>query len=119
MKSLKWLTNSSQPEVVDTVMFIYSDSGYGKKDRVWKLGKIIEAQPTKVKILFFPTKTGKKVPLKPIKGQTLQRNQREVSILFSLGELYMNSKEYFQKIIEYSSQDKQSCASSDRLVSWS
>jgi hypothetical protein len=100
MKPLKWLTNSRQPEVGDTVIFIYSDSGYGKKDRVWKLGKIIEAQSTKVKIIFFPTKAGKKVSMKPIKGHTLQRNPRDVSILFSLGELYMNSKEYFQKINE-------------------
>lgn len=95
MKPPKWQVTGRLPEVGDIVLFTYLDSGYGKKDKVWKLGKITKSGKTKVEIVFYPHSGKTKA-----KCSTLERNPREVSILFSLDELCVNSKEYFQKVSE-------------------
>jgi hypothetical protein len=96
MKPNKWHTNSQMPKHDDIVIFVQSDAGYRKKDLVWKLGRIVEVNKSRVKILSF-TKSSKRAK---VQSSTFERNVREVSILFSLNELYVNSREYFQDIIQ-------------------
>ena len=94
LKPPKWETTSRLPVEGDIVLFVLNDSGYGKNEKTWKLGKIVRAQKTKVDIQFFSFGKGKVK-----KTSTLQRNPREVSILFSTEELFVNSNKYFQKAI--------------------
>jgi hypothetical protein len=91
----KWNTSSRPPAEGDTVLFVLTDGGYGKKDLRWKLGKVIELTKNSVKILSY-TVASPALNKKP-KGSVFERNVREVSILFALNELYMNSREYFTK----------------------
>jgi hypothetical protein len=93
LKPPKWETTGRLPVEGDIVLFVLNDSGYGKKEKTWKLGKVVRALKTKVDIQFYSMGKGRVK-----KTSTLQRNPREVSILFSSEELFVNSKEYFQKV---------------------
>ena len=93
LKPPKWDTTGRQPVEGDIVLFVINDSGYGKKDRTWRLGKVINVQGSKVDIQHSIGGKGCSR-----KTSILQRNPREVSILFSAEELFVNSNEYFQKI---------------------
>lgn len=94
LKPDKWNTTSRTPIQDDIVLFVLNDAGYSKQDRSWKLGKIVEVNRSKVKILTFQKKARTDKP----KSSIFERNMREVSILFSLGELYVNSKNYYQEL---------------------
>lgn len=93
LKPNKWQTTSRLPVIDDIVLFVQLDGSYSKAGKSWKLGRIIETNKSRVKILAFnKSKKGSKAT-----SSVLERNVREVSILFSLDELYVNSREYFQK----------------------
>ena len=94
MKPDKWNVTSKMPQEGDVVLFVQNDSGYTKASKTWKLGKIVEVIKSRVKILSF-TKNARRAKAK---GSVFERNVREVSILFSLDELYVNSRGYFQKL---------------------
>ena len=91
LRPLKWCTSSRLPMQGDTVFFVLNDPSYQKNDHQWKLGKVLESSNQSVVIEYYPnvSKTSKLSP------RTIVRNPRDVAILFSLNEMYPNSKEYF------------------------
>ena len=95
MKPNKWNNNSRMPIVEDIVLFVYTDAGYSKENISWKLGRVIEVSERKVKLIFL-SKTSKSG--KPIMHQ-LERNPRDVSILFSVGDFSINTQDHFNHVI--------------------
>ena len=87
----KWRTSSRLPKEGDTLLFIMNDSSYHKNERQWKLGRVVSASKDSVVIEYF-VNTQKAGKLKP---RVITRNPRDTAILFSVHELYPNSKEYF------------------------
>ena len=90
-KPPKWEATGRLPKEGDVVLFVLDDSGYDKKGRSWKLGIVVNATPSKVQVKYSKHK-GKKT-----KQSTVDRNPREISILFSADELFVNSSAYQQK----------------------
>ena len=94
LKPDKWSTSTQPPSIEDIVLFVLTDGNKAKEDKKWKLGKVTEITKSRVKILaFFKEKNKMKA-----KSTTFERNIREVSILFSPDDLYLNSTDYFKKI---------------------
>ena len=94
VKPPKWDTNGRLPRVDDIVLFVMDDSGHGKKGKTWRLGKVLAANKSRVTIQYS---VGDGRITKASKAKTLERNPRDVSILFSSNELTVNSSQYFQK----------------------
>ena len=92
----KWNNTDRPPAEGDILMFILTDGGYGKKDLKWKLGRAVEVTKTTVKILSY-TVAIPALKKKP-KGSIFERNVRDVSILFALDELCINSREYHNAV---------------------
>ena len=67
------------------------DGLYSKELIVWKLGKVIEVEDRRVKISFVS-----RIPKigNAIKSE-LFRNFRDVSIIYSVDELLINTEEHF------------------------
>ena len=95
LKPSKWDVTGRLPKDGDIVLFVFLDSGYGKKEKSWKLGRVVQTNPTKVEIEYY-TKSDK---CGKMKSKTLTRSPRDMSILFSLNELFINSREHFQKLL--------------------
>ena len=91
LRPRKWCTSSRPPVVGDTLIFVMNDSSYTKSDRQWKLGRAIEVSKDSVKIEYY-VGTSRASVLSP---RVIVRSPRDVAILFSLNELFPNSKEYF------------------------
>jgi hypothetical protein len=88
----KWNNTDRPPVEGDILMFILTDGGYGKKDLKWKLGKAVEVTKSTVKILTYSV-SSPALTRKP-KGSIFERSVRDVSILFALDELCINSRDY-------------------------
>ena len=86
----KWLKISRLPILEDIVLFVFNDSEYGKGGMDWRLGKIIAVKGTQVSVTYS---TGGSQDL-----HTVQRSVRDVSILFSTGDLLVNTREHFSAI---------------------
>ena len=87
----KWCKTTRQPVVGDILIFIMDDSAYHKNNCQWKLGKAISVSKDSITIEYY-VNNQKASNLKP---RTIVRNPRDTAILFSLNELYPNSREYF------------------------
>ena len=87
----KWCTSSRLPKEGDILLFVMNDQSYHKSENQWKLGRAISATKDSITIEYFVNnqKAGK------LKPRTVTRNPRDTAILFSVCELYPNSKEYF------------------------
>ena len=90
----KWLSSSRPPVEGDIVLFVYNDAQYGKVNKHWKLGRIVKASSRSVTIMYSPNPQAKG----SLATRTVTRNPRDVTIVFSLEELYPNSKEYFHAV---------------------
>ena len=91
----KWL-KSDNINIGDICLFTYTENAAMGKD-VWKLGRV-ESIPQKNKVVItFPGNT-------EIKGQpkmkTIVRCPRNISIISAVGEINLNSEEYFNRIKE-------------------
>ena len=94
VKPDKWDITGIQPKLDDIVMFIFNDSGYSKKQRVWKLGRVTQVQPRKITIEYVS-----KVSIQGISTLgSVSRSPRDISILFSTDELFINTPEHFKKL---------------------
>ena len=89
----KWEESGRQPRLDDIVLFVHNDAVHADDATRWKLGKISKVKDRAVEVMFYvqTPSTKKMVP------HVVQRNPRDISILFSLDEVYVNSKEYFSK----------------------
>ena len=96
-KSNKWLSSSDDPpKVDDIVLFVATDGNITSEGKVWKLGRIVFVTESSVRIMY-PNKA------KPDKIPTCKfvcRSWREVCVIFSDHEMYLNSNEFFNSINE-------------------
>ena len=92
LKPLKWDKSSRLPIKDDIVLFTWTDSGYSKDHRTWKLGRVIESTDRKVTISY----AGKNDRLVDTDLKTLERNPRDVSIIFSVDDFLINTSEHFR-----------------------
>jgi len=92
MRPDKWSSNSRLPLENDIVLFVFTDANYAKEKINWKLGKILSCTNGKVEILYVSkiSKTGIS------KMGRLTRSVRDVSIVFSIGELFINTSEHHE-----------------------
>ena len=89
-KPPKWESTGRLPVPNDIVLFVVDDSELGKKGKTWRIGRVLEANTSKVKVEYTKGKKSKR--------STLERNPRDISILFSQDELFVNSSTYFRSI---------------------
>ena len=94
-KPSKWLTSGPQPVVGDVVLFIFTDGGYTKSAIDWKLGRVISLGKTQVEISYTNPNPGKDTLTK----FTLWRNHRAISIIYSVGDLELNTTDHFKNVV--------------------
>lgn len=94
MRPAKWCKTSRLPVIDDIVLFTLTDCGYDKKGITWKLGQVTKCENRKVEILFVSkvSKSGK-----PTKSK-LTRSVRDVSIIFSVNEVFINTNEHHESL---------------------
>jgi hypothetical protein len=91
LKPKKWTqTDDRTPILCDIVMFVFNESNAGTD---WKLGKVIEVQDRKVRIMYSAKSEIKAIPSKKF----VWRSFRQVSILFSESDTFVNSSKYFSE----------------------
>ena len=96
LKPSKWNISSRKPVCDDIVLFTYNDSGYGKNEIDWKLGRVTKVFERKVEITFL----GKVTRSGVTKMHTLERNPRDISILFSTEDFAVNTLDHYNDIIK-------------------
>ena len=96
LKPSKWSISSRKPVYNDIVLFTYNDSGDGKNEIDWKLGRVTKVFERKVEITFL----GKVTRSGAIKMHTLERNPRDISILFSTEDFAVNTQDHYNDIIK-------------------
>ena len=89
----KWRKSGTLPQEGDVVMFVTNESPILKEKRQWKLGRITSVNNRSLTIQYIVNNKSRK----PV-THTLQRNPREVTVIVTLDELYLNSKKYFESI---------------------
>ena len=105
----KWLKNSRLPIIDDIVLFIFNDSEYNKGGMDWRLGKItavrnpgicyqlcegFQSKGTPMHTVSVTNSVrGSKAKVPPM--HTVQKSARDISILYSTGDLLVNTREYF------------------------
>ena len=90
----KWLKNSRLPVLDNIVLFIFNDSEYGKTGMDWRLGKTTAVKGTQVSVMY--SLRSAKAMLPPM--HTVQRSAREVFIIYSAGDLMVNTREHFSTL---------------------
>ena len=92
----KWLKNSRLTVLDDIVLFVFNDSEYGKGGINWRLGKITGVKGSQISVMYSVRGAKAKVP--PV--HTVQRRARDVSILYSVLDLMVNTREHFSAMKE-------------------
>ena len=92
----KWL-KSDTPNVGDIVLFIYLDGQRSKEQAVWVLGKVskVASNGRKITIKYPERNSRKKIP----DTKEIVRSNREVSIIFSVDDIPLNTYEHFQALM--------------------
>ena len=91
LKPKKFLNSSAPPTVNSIVLFTLLDGLYSKQEICWKLGKIIEVDDRRVKISYVS-----RIPKigNPITSE-IYRNFRDVSVIYSVKDVFINTTEHF------------------------
>ena len=92
----KGLKNSRLPVLDDIVLFMFNDLEYGKGGMDWRFGKITGVKGSQISVTYSVRGATAKVP--PM--HTVQRSTRDVSILYSAGDLMVNTREHFSTMKE-------------------
>jgi len=87
LRPKKWLKSSRLPIVDDIVLFVFNDNSYAKESVVWKLGRVSKIEKTRVSIDYAMKVNGVK--------QTIVRSVRDISIVYSVGEMMINTVDHF------------------------
>ena len=98
----KWLKSDRIPEVSDIVLFVFNDSSYTKESICWKLGKVVDVQGNKVSLRYF---------MKTRVEQILVRSVRNISIVYSVGEILINTLDHFNECAKLSQKPEKSSKS--------
>ena len=92
-KPRKWPnTDSRLPKVDDTVIFKFNESN---SHLDWKLGRVVEVFDRKAKLMYNAKSHPDAIPTKLF----LHRCFRDIVILFSEKEIFLNSKQYFNNVL--------------------
>ena len=78
----------------DTVLFLFKEGNMSTGSSVWKIGKVDKLDGHKLTIVY-PVKASLQAP--PT-WSTVVRGWREVALLFSEDDVYLNSRQYFQAL---------------------
>ena len=70
----------------DIVLFVFNDGNCAKESICWKFGKVVDVTGTKVTL---------KYSIKAKTEQTVVRSVRDISIVYSVGEMLSNTVEHF------------------------
>ena len=94
MRPDKWSNNSRLPIVNDIVLFVFTDANYSKENTCWKLARVLSCSDGKVELSYVSkvSKTGIS------KMGKVSRSVRDVSIVFSVGELFINTSEHHESL---------------------
>ena len=92
----KWLKNGKLPVIDDIVLFVFLDTEYGKGGTEWGLGKVTAVKGSQISVSYSVRGAKAKVP--PM--HTVTRSARDVSILYSAGDLLVNTREHFSALGE-------------------
>ena len=76
------------PEIDDIVLFEFNDGNCSKEPISWKLGKVMNVTGTKVTL---------KYSIRTRSEQTVVKSLRDISIVYSVGEMLSNTVEHFEK----------------------
>ena len=92
MKPLKWsLSSERQPKPQDIVFFVFNDSALGKD---WRLGRVVQVSENGRQVTIeYTTVRGSQQASK----KQVTRSPRDITILFSVEEVYLNSRKYFKQ----------------------
>ena len=96
MKANKWNKTDKLPAVGDVVLFTMTDGGVGKNEMIWKLGKIVSTEPRKLKIFYFSNVNHAET----VKLSEVIRNPRNVSVVCSADELFVNTKYHYNGLFK-------------------
>jgi len=88
LRPKKWVKTSRLPVIDDIVLFVFNDSQYSKDSIEWKLGRIVSVGTRKVTILYSNGMAQSMV--------SVERSIRDISIVYSVGELMINTQEHFE-----------------------
>ena len=94
----KWVQSDNPPKSGDVVLFVHNDSGYSKQSISWRLGKVVDVMARKVMIQYVVGMSKKS----PVSLGTVERSFREISILFSVEELSLNSRNHCDAVALHS-----------------
>ena len=96
MKANKWNKTDKLPAVDDVVLFTMTDGGVGKNEMTWKLGNIVSTEPRKLKISYFSNVNHAET----VKLSEVIRNPRNVSVVCSADELFVNTKDHYNGLFK-------------------
>ena len=82
----KWLKSGRLPLSGDIVLFVFNDGNCAKESICWKLGKVVDVLGTKVTLRYS---------IRTKAEQTLVRSVRDISIVYSVGEMLRNTVDHF------------------------
>ena len=71
----------------DLILFVFNDGNLRKDSKSWKLGRVSKVENMKVSILTFRKTRGSE--------QIFLRSVREVSIVYSVGKMLINTVGHF------------------------
>ena len=83
----KWLKSDRLPLVDDIVLFLFNDGNCSKESICWKLGKVLDVTGNKVTLRYS---------LNSRDSQVVVRSIRDISIIYSVGEMISNTVEHFK-----------------------
>ena len=78
------------------MLFRFSDNEALKVEEQWRLGRVIDVTPTRVKIMY----PGKSERLQILKSKFVDRSPRDVVILASENDPDLNSEAYYKEVID-------------------
>jgi len=94
LKPDKFRKSDEPPKIDDIVLFTMSESGYTKSGVVWKLGKVLKVETRQV-LISYVSRVNKNKP--STMGKVLICF-RDVSVLYSVDDLFINSPEHHHTI---------------------
>ena len=91
LKPAKWEKTGKLPVLGDIVVFTFNDSGYSKSSIVWKIGKVVKVVTPDEVTISYASRVQKKAPPTML---TVARNPRDISVLFSVDDLFVNTRDH-------------------------
>ena len=92
VKPDKWPSSSERlPKMDDVVIFRFNQTNASTD---WKIGRVVDVQPRKVTIMYSLKSDTKAIPTMKFAA----RSYRDIVIVFSEDDIYLNSNKYFEQI---------------------